>query len=226
MCYVIRLPAFTIATIDVTGTHYADKELVQQAVAQALTGSYAWLVPRRSIALYPSDAIVHAVAHIPAIAHIDIGRESLTALSIAVTERTPSALWCGAATSTECYLMDGDGYVFMKGSEPGLATYRGSLDYPPVGSQYLGGKFATLNTFMRKFNEASGRTPTSVSVDKNGDVFIALAGGGEVRTTLSGVGDALLANVTSVFESSKFKSGATFQYVDFRFGGNVYVKWK
>lgn len=228
--YAVRLPAITISTVNVTGTELVSADAVKSLAEQKLTGSYAYLIPRANAFFAPLPSIQKAIQNsFPPVASVSVSRQGLTAIDIALTERQPSALWCeGSPSETgQCYLMDAEGYIFaISPDSGGYVDYYGVFDGNPIGKTYLS-DFAILNGTVEGIGTSVKLTPKSVSVE-NGDedVFLDFAEGGEVRFLRAADSQETIENVASVFGSDDFKSHSSFQYVDFRFGDKVYVKYK
>jgi hypothetical protein len=246
VCYVTRLPSLTIASVEVTGTALTPADSVESLATDELEGSYALIVPYRNAFLAPTKAIRAKITEaFPAVATVSITEPDLNTLAIAITERTPSALWCpgipsgqissaDTATGTPadpeepCYEMDDGGFIFATAT-PGMALerYFGAVSGQPIGSTYLPGDFASLRNTINGIAASIRAVPSEVLADAGGtDVSVAFQSGGVLRFTRSSDQDSILANVASVFASQSFKDHPNFEYVDFRFGDKVYVKFK
>jgi hypothetical protein len=224
--YALHLPAVTISSVTVSDGNYVDTTVVQGTAAELLKGSYAFIIPRSFSLLYPRSGIVAAIhASFPAIKDVTVVRQSLTALAISVTERTPVARWC----SDVCYFIDDAGMIFAPADSVAGVAYGGGFaasSSAPIGQIFLNGGFPALADFIAKLPSATGHTPVSVSVDPADDVAVALDTGGLVKFNRSQDFASLIDSITTTFASKQFKSGTAFEYADFRFGASVYVKWK
>ncbi len=245
--YVSHLSPITISEVTVSGTNLVSADEVKQSVMAKLSGSYAYLIPHANTIFAPFSGIRDAVlSSFPPVATVSVSRNGWNALEISVTERESVALWCAGIppgeisndnnqasasasdTKNGCYLMDGDGFVFAPSAEdPSYVHYFGELSGNPIGKKYLDGGFASLQKTLKGIGESVHRTPTEALVDnKNQDVSIAFAEGGVVRFVRATDSVSTLQNIASVFASQNFKDHSDFEYVDFRFGDKVYVKFK
>ncbi|MDO8523961.1 MAG: FtsQ-type POTRA domain-containing protein [bacterium] len=244
--YVSHLPSIMIATVDVSGTNLVSADQVRSVASEKLSGSYIYLVPHANVFLAPVRSIVTAIEQsFPPVASVSVSRNNLTTLHVAIMERKPTALWCagipsgeisadGNASSTSahaesgCYLMDSGGFVFAKSSgTEGYVRFYGTLSGNPIGRRYLSGDFASLDTIVKDIGESIHRTPEDVLVDNDSkDVSLAFSEGGILRFIRTTDRQTVLENVASVFGSQGFKQNPDFEYVDFRFGDKVYVKFK
>ena len=93
--YLARIPALTIAKVEVSGTASVDGKSVESTVASALSGSYFFFIPRNNSLIFPRDAVTAAIVNaFPEISDVLVTRDGWNALSILVSERAPVALWC------------------------------------------------------------------------------------------------------------------------------------
>jgi hypothetical protein len=92
---IARLKQFQIATIEVTGTQVIDPAAIEKVADTVLDGSYAWVIPKRTVFFVPTGMIHDAILKAwPRIASIDIERTSLTDLHITIDEHQAAYLWC------------------------------------------------------------------------------------------------------------------------------------
>ncbi|MBV9349395.1 MAG: FtsQ-type POTRA domain-containing protein [Patescibacteria group bacterium] len=229
--YVSRLPAFTIRTITVSGTNIVNAADIQKVAYDKLAGSYAFIIPRDNGIVAPVSNVRGAIlAAFPPVADVSIARQNLTALDIKVTERKPAALWCNTPTESptaSCYAVDSGGFIFVKDpGDPTLVRYYGMIEGEPIGTRYLNGNFRPLSQTVADIAASLNRTPETVSVDPQGNVALDFKEGGELRFTESANRQLMMEDIASVFASEDFKTHPQFEYVDFRFGDKVYVKFK
>lgn len=249
--YVSHLPAITVAEVSVTGANLVSADAVQNIASAQLAGSYGFIVPHDNALVVPGAAIRSAIQKaFPPVASVSISEKGFKTLNIAITERQAAAVWCSgtpggeisqdAGTSTpvatepdssadsDCYSMDPSGFIFATSTgSDAVLKYYGALSAAPVGSTYLKGDFASLNKAIKDIGVSINQVPEEViaSADNN-DVSLAFASGGVLRFIRSSDPQPTLENIASVFASQGFKDHTNFEYVDFRFGDKVYVKFK
>lgn len=229
--YVGHLPALTISSVEVSGTNSVSSDSVKILVSEKLQGSYAYIIPHNNSLVFPEQDIrAQMLAQFPPIASLSISRVGLTGLSIKIEERTPVALWCGANVNvtSECYSVDATGFVFAEANEDtALIHFYGDVGEHPIGTTYLDGGFASLHTLVKDIGTTIERAPKAVATDTTTkDVVLTFADGGILKFVQTTNDQATLENVASVFASQSFKKNKQFEYVDFRFGDKVYVKFK
>ncbi len=239
MWFVVRLPAITIASVEVKGTSAVSADALKSIAEEKLNGSYAFLIPHRNSLVFPKQKIESAITDaLPPLAKITISRNGFNALTITAEERMAVALWCESTSAdvetvssdvgAPCYSMDKNGFIFASAdNSSALVRFYGVIPGTPISSTYLGGDFASLNTLVTDIASSINRIPNSVAVDtESNDVVVALKDGGLLKFVRTSDRLATLANIASVFASQSFKANKEFEYVDFRFGDKVYVKFR
>lgn len=231
--YGSHVPEVIISKVEVAGTQVVSSDVVKAETEALLKGSYVYFIPRANSFVYPKADIENTLLKkLPPVESIKIERDGFTALNVIVTERKPVALWCTDATmeseQSNCYLLDSDGFIFgIAHSQNNYVRFYGHITGEPVGQTYLDGTFAHLFGLVRDIGIAIRMTPVSLTADQNtNDMTLRFDNGGELRFVLTENRQATLENIASVFASQSFKTNKNFEYVDFRFGDKVYVKFK
>jgi len=228
--FLARIPATTIASIEVKGTSIVSADEVKKLVEETLDGSYAYLIPHRNSLLFPKRNIENALAlAFPPLAKVSISRNGWSALTVTTEERVATALWCDGDTESEtCYSIDKNGFIFATATDATpMIRFYGALSGVPIGSTYLNGGFASLNTLVAGIASSIHRTPKTVTVDgASNDVELAFQDGEVLKFVRTVNQQATLENIASVFASQSFKKNKDFEYADFRFGDKVYIKFK
>lgn len=222
-----RAHEVTITSVDVSGTHYIDTRAVESLAQEKLDGSYFWFVPKRNSLFYPKGEIERTLKEtfLP-INILSIDRDGFRGLFISIEERQPIATWCGTSTTTPCYLVDKTGLLFEESTEvlSGTILYR-SVPEVSLGSVFLNGDFFELHGFITTLQTTTSYSVQEVLIDEYDDVFVRLREGGELRFVRSDNKEVLLDNIASAFSSTRLQTNEPFEYIDFRFGNKVYVKF-
>jgi len=230
--YAAHLPGITVAGVEVLGTKLVNASVVKNLVESKLAGSYFFLVPRTNSLVFPRGAVVAAVVQAyPEVDAVSVIRDGWQKITVLITEREPSALWCtapGADTGiSSCYLMDANGFIFTPVADNArlLVRFSGIISGEPVGQKYLAEDFAPLKSFVEEISSTAHRTPQSVLAEDNGDVSVTFVQGGVLKFVRTADRDATLNNIVSVFSSRRLDTNERLDYADFRFGNKVYVKF-
>lgn len=223
-----RLPEVTITEVRVDGTHFIEAGAVREVVYETLSGSYLWLIPHVNSLLYPNRKVERTLEEVfLPINLVDVSRDGFTTLVVAIEERQEVAVWCASrASTTPCYLMDNTGLLFETGERStAMVTYSGGVAGKPLGAHFLNHEFPTLQMFLEDMHTATRRSPEAVVVDEYDDMYVYFKEGGELRFVRDYEPQLLLDNIASVFGSGRFQTEERLEYVDFRFGSKVYVKF-
>ena len=230
--YGLWQPSVRISSITVTG---GDSTLAEYA-RQAMQGSYLGIVPRNSTFFIPMHRIRAATLAVHSdIAALSISRQGLTGLSIRVSMRTAVGHWCGSAYSsdsestTDCYLFDPNGFVYMEASSTATMPIHIFALYSPLAgdaSKPLGAMLADAallpDTFAFARQFAGLGSPADAVVIRGDEVDILLASGTRVTYVLGHEQDAYTA-LQSARASFNLANGSV-DYIDLRFPGKVYLK--
>ncbi len=202
-------------------------------VASALTGSYAWLIPRDSILFLPIGAIRRALAaHDARVQAVSVRRINLTSIAIETHGRTAVATWCGGTESAEqgeCYFIDAEGFIFALAASTS-PTLNSFAVYDPLVSGEVALR-ATLKhaealpdafDFARRVGELGSSVTKLIFRDDEADLILA---SGTRVTYVVGSEVAAFADLISAKSELDLSSGAL-DYIDLRFPGKVYLKKK
>lgn len=222
VAYVSRLPELTVATVEIEGATHTDRDAVYATVVDALHGSYLFLVPRRMSYVVPQGALSAAVIDaFPTVASAEVERLSDTELVVRLVEREQKAVWC-RREGAECFALDAHGFIFDEARPGEFRRYRG-LVTEPIGAIFLEGGFQDFDAFVDRVARATGREVAEVHLDDL-DVFLTLAGGGEIRFTRAADPERVLGDLLTVFSAPEF-GDRPFTYVELRFGTNAVVQF-
>jgi hypothetical protein len=226
----------------------SDEELFA-LVTPHLEGTYAHLLSRRNIFIFPKDAIeADILTSFVRIESVVIDREGLSKILVAVVERDPAGLWCGPAivgspvATASCYFIDETALAFavaprMNGGS--FVIYERALPLKPIGKTlessegfnelgHLIDSFATLGFNTRRviWKEDALELVTMFST-KTGEEGVRL------RVPLAGPYEQAFTNLASIVQSQKSKKvGADeepfvfvdLEYIDLRFENKIFYK--
>ena len=221
----VRRHEVTITSVDVSGTQFIDAREVESLTQETLEGNYFWFVPKRNALFYPKGEIERRLTEtfFP-INILSIDRDGLKGLLISIEERQMIAEWCSTSTTTPCYLVDKTGLLFEEANKnSGTLVYQS--EPLELGTTFLDGEFFELHNFITTLRTVTNRAAETILVDQHGDVFVFFREGGELRFVRTHDKEALLDNIISTFSSKRFQTDEILEYVDFRFGNKVYVRF-
>lgn len=229
--YGTRIEALTLTAVKISGGETVNHDRVREVVERELDGVYLGMVPRRFAWLYPEQSILEAVKKIDRVRTVSLQRVGGRELNLWFDEYIPKALWCTAVDSTDCLFLDASGYAFATapvltgggllrfveiGKDPGL--------HESVASTALIESAVLTVSLLEEMNWLVSH----VEVGREGDVYMKLIGGGELKVDLTKQPSATIENLRVILESDEFKHllPGNFQYIDLRFGDKIYVSEK
>ncbi len=239
--YGLNQSSVRVARIEIFGTSAELEPLVRGA----LSGRYAFIIPRDSIIFLPkTDIRERILSSYPSFAAVSIFRSGLTSISVRVTPRTAVARWCGdayaptpahastteRATESSCYFFDTNGFAFATSTEGAplndMRLYEsfGALQSPVPRDHILPNADAMPNVFkMARELSTMGAIITDIYIH-DGQVDLYADDGTRIMYML-GKETAAFTALNSTRDSVELGSGAI-EYVDLRFDAKLYVKRK
>ena len=112
LVYLMWQPFVRITSVSSEGPNAQDAKLMAE---EALVGTYAYVLPRDSIFIFPEGSIRRQILNThPAITAVSISRASFTSISIKTVPRASAFMWCGASAELRgpCYQADAEGFIF------------------------------------------------------------------------------------------------------------------
>ncbi len=227
--YGTRVEFLTLRSVAVEGGETINHEVIQKTVEESLEGDYIGIIPRRFAWWYPQEEIVQRVASIPRVKDPIVERISGTTLGVTFSEYLPHALWCVGKGSDDCYFIDDTGYAFTKapkldgGAFPRFHTIGTE---PAAHTQMIPTDDLRAIETLRSRTSAELALPIAyVETDIMRDVFLGVAGGGEIKATLRMSPEETFENLRTILASKQFEdiTPGSFQYIDLRFGSKVFV---
>lgn len=240
-------PLFQIKSVVVEGTSLVPKEEVQTTTEAMLGGSYIFFFPKSHYLWYPKTAIKKKMLlDYPRIATIVVSRKS-DVLHIAITERQPKYLWCGAtvpdtseeAFARDCYFTDQEGYIFATAPNFSDAVYIKlyatieHADEPLRQTVFKGDTLRKVEIFAHSI-KSDTIVPHSYVEASDNDIAILLlrAGGVSPRVLYNSALDPMSAVTafrsaisTEPLMTKLKKSFSTLEYIDVRFDKKVFYKF-
>ncbi|MEK7614730.1 MAG: hypothetical protein AAB428_03635 [Patescibacteria group bacterium] len=243
--YGLYRPEVRVRNISVSGTFVIKPDDIKKMAEGELSGEYFYLLPRRSIFIYPKEELENKLAeNFKRIQGINIERTGFTEILINIRERSERYLWCGRdlieerAPSDGCYFVDSGGYLFSK-----APYYSGNLFlefYGPLAdgenNKPVGGTVLPEENFenLIRFGEDLALIhllPQKILLKADGDYEIFLERGGRVminskNNLQKNIEYLKLALATNPLKTKMETARETLDYLDIRFGNKVFYKFR
>jgi hypothetical protein len=169
-----------------------------------------------------------ALEDLPRVKEAHLTRDE-NALSVAIIEERPGALWCASITAESCFFINEQGIAYeMAPPLRGLSLMRiVTPEAPQLGEELLE---ASLRGVLLRFADVLARehnfTVARIVYTEDADVRFTLLSGGEIIVSSRGDFDTAYQNLISVLSSEEYTHLTTgdFEYIDLRFNPKVFVQ--
>jgi cell division septal protein FtsQ len=122
-----------VKDIFVSGNASVSTDTILSIANRDMTGRYGYLFSKKNFLIFPRFEIKEDILNEnPAIKDVSVSWAGWQKISIVITERKPSSVWCGndiATPDAKCYFVDKDGLIYSEAS-----TFSGNMfvrDYGP-----------------------------------------------------------------------------------------------
>ncbi|MBI4120921.1 MAG: hypothetical protein HY457_01560 [Parcubacteria group bacterium] len=245
-------PMVTVQTLHVSGTKEVEAPELKDFVMRSLEGRYAYLFSRANVFLYPERTIEKKLlSTFLELKSARLSLDSLTALSLEVTERSPRYLWCGEARAPEvhipdqCYFVDDDGWIFMNAPYFSGRVYFEMYGVPegerlpveegrsePLGRRFLSGEdFARVIRFIEGLKSLGIEPVFLIAKGEGGDQML-LENGVQIFFNRNDDPATMTNTLSNALQSEELPLVALtdintkLQYVDLRYPKRVYYRFE
>ncbi len=246
MILVIRLPFLQIGSITVNGLKTLSSSEIEQKASANLSGYYFNFIPKSSLLFYSKEYIKNNLANsFKSIDKINIVRKNISNIEIDIEERIPVALACEGFheqndQNEDCFLVDAQGYVFSKSSQFSNEIYLKYYIVSDKGDNIIGTEFIDKKRFeeLQKFIFSIKKLniqPLGILIGEGGnyELYIKNSDQSEMivyfndRATFNKTLSNFLAFWNDTLIKTKSSNTApVFDYIDLRFGNNVFYMKK
>jgi hypothetical protein len=233
--YGLWRPAVRIAHINLEGP---DADALLPLVEEAISGTYAHVLPKNSIVFFPAQSIRNAILDAyPDVAAVSVHREGTDAIRVTTIGRVSAFDWCGedrgAAVDAACYKTDAEGFIFAP-EDPVLTDASSTPTYlrvyAPLTASSTGGAVRStvaqpeLVPSVLRFERALMSLGALIeSVQLRGDEADLYTRAGTRITYVLGHEETAAQLAATTFPQLNVNDGSVI-YVDLRFDGKVYFK--
>jgi hypothetical protein len=225
--FLFSRPAFFISDVKISGLHRLTAAEVRTVVEGELGSPW-----RRQLFLYPRLAILAALTkQFPLIGQVEVGLEDWSVLNIALSERSPAALWCAAET---CRVLDQTGFDLAPGpqfSRPLFFTVRAATSTPAADLPRLLSLRANFQKIIGEFGSPVSLWEVRALAEGDYEFVVepAEAAGPAWRLLVSSnpAEAVTVFNLRSAFSSaglSQALRAGQINYVDLRFAPKIFYK--
>jgi cell division septal protein FtsQ len=221
---------------------------VASVIQSEIDGTFFGVFPKDSALLPQTDILEKKIyTEFPRVSQAVVRRAGMHTLSATIVERVPEALWCGDVVPTvaykeisdeervkeelwgTCYLVDKGGYIYAKApiySGNVFPRYYGSLKSgEPIAQQFVPeSEFSAWQKFYASLARNDIFPQALLFVDER-DVEVYLSNGLRILVPREEGPDVTYTRLLALLESDSLDVSREIEYVDFRFGTKVFVKY-
>lgn len=231
-----NLASLRVSAVHIENDTVTEERELRTVIDDTLAERWFFIFPKRNGFLLPKEELRAAImAAFPRIAEVTIELPNPRSLNLTLAERTPDALWCGAASplngerdpeDSSCYFLDATGMVFARSpvfNGTGYFSYYGPLvsarsdgyslgETTPLGQQFLPEeRYRALRDFLKILDDEvlvdDNMRPVSLEVLSDGvDYKIVLEGGMIILISAKNSFADTTANVHSALRSPEVEA--------------------
>lgn len=243
--FVLRKEEWQIKEVYIYGGEGISHAQVKEKIWSELHKNYIYVIPRTSLFVYPSDAIIRGIMEeFSRIKYVELDLEFPDKLHVTLKEYEPYVLWCenmiegiydpvasstgGVLSAGDCYYVDETGYIFDTApsfKEGIYFRYSGAMDTPLRSRLFSQEYFLQLELFRKQLKDR-GLDSVSLVINPDETFVLMLKEGGVILLDKDIPLAVAFDNVISVLndpEANMFPLDAI-SYIDLRYQRKVYYK--
>ena len=236
--YAMHDDAVRIRDVIVEGAQTIPPGDLETSVHETLEGSWWYIIPKNSALVYSGKKITTRILEtFPKVKTARVSLENLHTVRLTLSERSPTALWCGVESGTAgselhpCYFLDEGGFAYEEAADFSGSAYvrwygQISSDTPPA--HFLSRDvFHALHALVGALG-GGDYTPVRVVITPERDVKVSFEENFDLLFTVAQKPEDVLmrlrtAQVSDVLAGKKLSD---LQYLDLRFGNRLYYTFK
>lgn len=230
--FLTRIASVQISTVNITGNSFVPTEEIQNKTDDILNSSYAFLIPKRNIFLFPKSSLISHIKENPAVTGVEINKDLFDTLTITITEQEKEAIYCNSFERTECFYINKDGYLYSKVGQDHPLDQE-IVVYLEGGHKKLketvleGELYSNVISFI-KSSSRYGIPIASVYVKSDGVMEFTTQSSVRLITSRFDELERGFANFIALFDQQVItkEQMSAIEYIDLRFGNKVFYKNK
>lgn len=236
------LDYFDIKSVTVKGAQNQITQKIEDQVSKIIVGKYFGLISKSSILTYPKKSLISAISEIsPDLQSISIYKDGKNGIIVDVVSKKPNAVVCPTLPNNKedsdlgaCYFVDWSGLIFDKAStstESIHIYYMPNLADSTSTDSLIGSYATTTSDFIKLENLYKKAVESSLEPD-----YILLNNNGEVEIYVDDTVvylnnersyDEQFENLLTFWNHSKLdRPNVNYEYIDVRYGSNVFFREK
>lgn len=231
---LLWLPSLRADVVEVSGASSVSTQSIEEVVRAELGGTYGYIIPKNNVLLYPRDIIQKKLLErFVAFESVTVRLKNVKTVSVTITERKTTALWCGESPEnpSPCYLLDASGKAYAPAAQYAgelYVTYYGETT-GTTAKQYLSPEqFANLAAVVTAMRSSEIKEMPLRTAVTRGEVHVWFESGFEIIYLLKDNAADVLGRLKIALASEPFSKYTIDQiaYLDLRFGDKLYFHRK
>lgn len=247
--WLIGARFLSISEVTVFGADAEITEAIHTVAVRNLAGSSLGIFPHANTFIYPKSRIIADIkSQFPRVQNVTISRDNLTHIRIMVNQKTPSSIVCVTLPNFKdnqivydpadpCYFADEKGYIFERSTAvsenpyhiyyaPDISSTGSTTDF--IGSYATStGEFIALESFYTGV-QTVGVAGDAILIKEKGEYELYAGATVVYFNTSAGIAREL-ENFVAFWNHSKNedrsqKKTTIYDYIDLRYGSNVFYK--
>lgn len=234
------LDYFDIKSVTVKGAQYQISQKIEYQVSKILYGKYFGIFSKSSIFTYPKNQLISSIGQIsPDLQSVNIYKDGRNGIVVDVVSKKPNAVVCPTLPDDNmdinpCYFVDWSGLVFDKATTTTemIRTYYMPSLSDSTTTESLVGLYATtssdfikLENLYKKIIE-SNLLPDYILLNNNGELEIYV-NDMVVYMNNGRSYDEQFENFLAFWNHSNLeRPNVSYEYIDVRYGSNVFFREK
>jgi len=245
---LLNLSFLRVTQINFAGQTSIDQDEAKDFIKERFIGRYLGLVPRDSIFFVRKNILIADLQKkFPSLEKVKVDWPNLNTLALQVVDRESKILWCvGAGESKQCYYLDKNGQLYQQApnfSDKLLIELHTNLPPQKIGTKVMGPKTLARVTAILNFIKGSTNLWPSkgwqlgvTEIMPLADFRAMLVRGSEINQisilfNTDQTANTIITNLHSVLKSEQFArewraTGGQLEYLDLRFPGKVFYRFK
>lgn len=246
--FFLRIKSFQLSSINIEGNVVLESKDIENFINKKYEGKYLWVIPKNNtIFVLPNTIKKSLQKEFPKIDYLEVKRSFPNKLSISLSERKGSYVWCGndvtisvISKDNQCFFVDKEGVIFSEAPYFSGTPFVLFLGGEKNKDQILGTQLLNQNDFKNiiliyDVISKLKLSPYAVLVLPDGEYEILLRDGqynflNSPRIKLKDINDQIIIsqNLAAALNTKIFKENkiSDFSYIDLRFGNKVFYKLK
>lgn len=227
------LPFLQIKNIKIGGLITLDNIELQKQISDELAGKYGYVIPKSNYLFYPADKIIKKISTNYKVESVEVETSHMSDLNVDVVERIPEVMVCDGFREDQesCFFADKTGYVFDKVSPLYDGDYvkyylNTNLDSIQLGNIFMDqARFNELQKFTTNLLISGIKSSgILISEDKSYELYIENRNEGTAVIYFDDriPFDKTFSNLIAFWQNSK----DDFEYINLRFGNNIFYRIK